>query len=175
LWACKPTIGAALLVAYPNWRSVAAGALFFLVALAVHPAWPREWLANLSAAPHVVSPVRQSIAGPLVLLALWHWRRADARLLVALACVPQTPLLYEAVPLFLLVTTWLEGAVLAALTYAAWFWWQRSAPFASYADAMAASGRAMVWFLYLPLTALILWRGVRDRRAYTARQDHDGG
>jgi hypothetical protein len=44
------------------------------------------------------------------------------------------------------------------LTSVAWFWWQWSGPYTTYADAMAASGRAMVWFLYLPATAAVLRR-----------------
>jgi hypothetical protein len=44
------------------------------------------------------------------------WRRPEARLLAALACIPQTPVLYEVVPLFLLVRTFREAAVLVVLT-----------------------------------------------------------
>lgn len=165
LWICKPTIGAALLVAYPRWKSLVFGVVFALVSVLVRPSWPREWLDALAAAPHIAPLIQQTAFGPLVLLALIRWRRPDARLLVALACVPQTPLLYEAIPLFLIARTYAEAAVLAVLTFVAWAWWQSSGPFASYAAAMAVSGRLMVWCLYLPCTIAVLrrpneWDGV---------------
>jgi hypothetical protein len=158
LWVCKPTIGAALLVAYPRRRTVMAGAVFALATVLLLPSWPREWRAALEAAPHVRPLVVQTLVGPLVLLALLRWRRSDARLLVALACVPQTPLLYETVPLFLIARTYLEGATLAVLTFVAWILWQRAGPFASYGDAMSMSGRFIVWCVYLPCTLMVLRR-----------------
>ena len=55
----------------------------------------------------------------LALLCLLRWRRPEARLVAALACVPQTPMLYEAVPLFLVPRTVFEAATLVVLSFAA--------------------------------------------------------
>ena len=57
--------------------------------------------------------------GPLVLLGLLRWRRPEARLLMALACVPQTLVLYMTVPLFLIPATAGESLTLVALSWAA--------------------------------------------------------
>jgi hypothetical protein len=96
--------------------------------------------------------------GPLILLALLKWRRADARLLVALACVPQTPVLYEVVPLFLLVRTFKEAALLVVLTGVVGALVNRIAQGADYNTWMAINGQWMVWLVYLPCTAIVLRR-----------------
>lgn len=158
LWVCKPTIGAALLVAYPRRSTLIAGLLFLMLSVAVHPSWVQDWLAGLPTASHIGAPIRQTFAGSLVLLALTRWRRAETRLLVALACVPQTPLLYEAVPLFLIPETHWEGAALWALSIVAWLIWHASAGALGFEAALAESGRLMIWWLYLPATAMILRR-----------------
>jgi hypothetical protein len=105
--------------------------------------------------------------GPFILLALVKWRRADARLLAALACVPQTPVLYEVVPLFLLVRTFREATFLTVLMalvvkivqaneHAAHL--SSALTGADYNTWMALNGQWMVWLVYLPCTALVLCR-----------------
>ena len=65
----------------------------------------------------MTAPVTYVTAGgPLILLALLRWRRPEARLLVALGCIPHTTMLYEALPLFLVARRWQEGVLLAALS-----------------------------------------------------------
>jgi hypothetical protein len=94
----------------------------------------------------------------LVLLAALRWRRPEARLLVTLACVPQTPLLYEAVPLFLIPARWSESWLLAALTVAVEIALEVSGPYASYDARMATGGKWMVWLLYVPCAGIVLCR-----------------
>jgi len=96
--------------------------------------------------------------GPLILLALLKWRRADARLLVGLACVPQTPIIYEIVPLFLLVRTFREAVALIVLTGVVGQIVLRVAQGSDYNTWMAINGQWMVWLIYLPCTALVLCR-----------------
>ena len=105
-YAAKPNIGLALFAARPTRAALAwaaAGAIVLGAAsLALRPSWPAEWVAIARSAPHIRALVRHP-AGPLVLLALLRWRRPEARLLVALACVPHSTLFYEALPLLLVV------------------------------------------------------------------------
>jgi len=160
LFACKPSIGLAMLVAYPSRAAVLACGAFTLLTVIVWPWWIQHWLPNLSSATHMSAPVTRW-GGPLILLSLLKWRRSDARLLAALACVPQTPVLYEAVPLFLLVQTFREGTLLIVLmgvmgkiveaTEAA-------ATGGDYNAWMAYNGQWMVWLVYLPCTAMVLRR-----------------
>lgn len=121
LLVAKPTVGAALWVAYPSWRSVATGAVVVGVSVAVWPEWPLRWLESTKGAP-ITRPLALTWLGWLPLAALYRWREGDARLVAALSLVPITPLPYSAVLLFpaakhmrevvaLIVGTWLLIAV----------------------------------------------------------------
>jgi hypothetical protein len=87
-----------------SWRAAAVMLVFAVVSLAVMPSWPREWLAQLPSSPYHFSPLRTPV-GFLTLLALLRWRRPEARLLAVLGVVPQSPFVYEALPLFLIPRT----------------------------------------------------------------------
>jgi hypothetical protein len=157
LLICKPTLGLALWIAYPRARSAMMCAALGTVSVLLRPTWIVSWLQQLKAVPHVAPLISYTFVGPLVLLALTRWRRPEARLLVALACIPLTPALYEAVPLFLLVRSRREGIVLAILTAIAWIGWA-FIPAATYEAGLAWSGKLMIWCLYLPCTAVLLSR-----------------
>ena len=104
LGAVKPNVGLALLGTSLSWRAAAAMVLFAVLSLAAMPSWPREWLAQLPNSPYHFSPLRTPV-GFLTLLALLRWRRPEARLLAVLGVVPQSPFVYEALPLFLIPRT----------------------------------------------------------------------
>lgn len=157
LLAAKPTIGLALFAAYPSRIALYGAAGFGLLTVAIWPYWLPAWLANLHSLTHMITPVTLW-GGPLILLALLKWRRADARLLVALACMPQTPVLYEAVPLFLLVRTLREAVVLLVLTAVMGKIVAGTISPSHYNAWMAANGQWMVWLVYLPCTAMVLLR-----------------
>lgn len=156
LLACKPTLGLAFLIAYPSWRTAFGMASFALVSLIAWPSWPWQWLENLPTATHMSIPIIRP-GGFLILAALARWRDPGARLLVALACIPQTPVLYEAVPLFLLVKTWRDGWILSALTAGQLLTVRLTGPHPDFYSWMDASATAMLWWLYIPCTAMVLW------------------
>lgn len=158
LLACKPSTGLALFAAYPSWPTALGAAAITGVAVAVAPGWPSRWLATLPSAHHMSAPVTYLTAGgPLIMLALMRWRQPEARLLVALACIPHTTLLYEALPLFLIVRRWQEGAALTALS-----WSCMCGPVSpDYLEMMHTMGWRMTALLYLPCALLVLAR--RDR------------
>lgn len=158
LLACKPSLGGALMVAYPSRRSVWGAALFVLVTVVIWPWWIPEWLASLRTAEHIKAPVTR-FGGPLILLALLKWRRPEARLLAVLACAPQTPNVYEAVPLFLIPATWIESSALLVLTGIVYYRVQTAAGL--FPDMMAyldATGQAMLIALYVPCLVMVLLR-----------------
>jgi hypothetical protein len=117
VWAAKPSNGLAFAVAYPDRRAFLAAALLCLVSLAVWPGWIAAWLPGLAGTIHVAPVLRPG--GFLLLLALLRWRRPEARLLAALALIPQTGTLYDTVPLFLIPRTRWQAYGLAALTQVA--------------------------------------------------------
>jgi len=104
LGAAKPNVGLALLGTSLSWRAALAMVLFAVVSLAAMPSWPREWLTQLPNSPYHFSPLRTPV-GFLTLLALLRWRRPEARLLAVLGMVPQSPFVYEALPLFVIPRT----------------------------------------------------------------------
>ena len=156
LLACKPTIGAALWLAYPSRRALIGALVFGLLSLVLFPAWPLKWAEVLPAGTHLRAPATFH-GGPLLLFALLRWRRPEARLLAALSAIPQTPELYEALPLFLIPQTAGQGALLAALCYGVVFARGAGVPNDYLADT-ALTGQWMVWLLYLPCLILVLAR-----------------
>jgi hypothetical protein len=202
LLACKPTIGAALFVAFPTRTAFLSVLLFGVLSLAVYPEWPWRWREVLQDTGHMVAPV-MLWGGPLVLIALLqNVRRAgldtglpqlrggptgllttdrlvsfhdaaaraimpswDARLLVALACVPQTHFYYDAWPLWLIPRTLEQAALLTASSWAMSFVQialtgpDGDASAVAYAAERAAVGQLSVVFVYLPC----LWFVMRQK------------
>jgi len=115
--AAKPSIGVSLFALRPR-RSAVLGALgLALLSLAVLPRWPVEWLAALHSTNHL-PPVLKPW-GWVLLLAALRWRTPEGRLMLALACVPQTTSLYESLPLFLVCRKRSDAYLLAVLSHVA--------------------------------------------------------
>jgi hypothetical protein len=157
LLAAKPSIGLAMLAAYPSRAAIYGAAAFGLLTILIWPFWVPAWLANLPSLTHMIAPVT-CWGGPLILLALLKWRRAEARLLVALACMPQTPVLYEVVPLFLLVRNLREATLLVIVTGVMGKIVVATLSATHYNAWMAGNAQWMVWLVYLPCTAMVLFR-----------------
>jgi hypothetical protein len=115
LGALKPNIGLAMLAYRPSARAALTMLIVSAIALISMPSWPLDWVATVRASPVHYSPLR-TLGGPLLLLALLRWRRAEARLLTAMAVVPSSPIVYEALPLFLVPTTWKQMTALVILS-----------------------------------------------------------
>jgi hypothetical protein len=164
LLACKPTLGLALLTGWPSRQKLLGMAAFTLVSLLAWPSWPGEWFAGLSAGTHLIAPITRP-GGFLILLALARWQLGEARFLVAWACMPQTPFVYEAVPLFLLPKTWAESIGLTALVLVAGIGHRYDAPYATLDLEFQARGMWMLWLLFIPCTLGVLLRpGIRPIR-----------
>jgi len=154
--AAKPNVGVALVASSLSWRAAAAMLAFTLLSLVVMPTWPREWLAQLPNSPYHFSPLRAP-GGFLLLLALLRWRRPEARLVAALAVVPQSPFVYETLPLFLVARSRFEvyalviGSDLALGAYAL-------ADRADVAAFFRTNSLAMLIAMYLPALVLVLRR-----------------
>ena len=155
-YACKPSVALAYWMAYPNVRALIAAAGLTLATLLLWPWWPGEWVAQLATVTHMSAPVMRW-GGPLLLLSALRWRRPEARLLLGLSCIPQTPVVYEAVPLFLIVSTLREGVALSVVMMALGAVLP-GMPTDSYDEWMASSGFWMIWFVYLPCLIMVLRR-----------------
>ena len=115
----KPNVGLASVADDPSAIRILGGGALLLVSLAFQPNWPAEWLANLRSMPPHPSPILLP-GGFLALLALARWRRPEARLLVAMACVPQLMYFADQLPLWLVAKTRRESILLSATSLVAW-------------------------------------------------------
>ena len=93
-----------------------------------------------------------------MLLALITWKRADARLLLALACVPHTTAPYETIPLILIPQTRPQAWSLWTPALVAYVAQWMSGPYASQAAYWASGAEWIVALLYLPCLGMVLCR-----------------
>jgi hypothetical protein len=164
LYAVKPTLGAALFIVRPTWWPVVGGAVLLLVTFLIQPHWLQGWSAALSQVRFAkgqgfpfVAPIAQP-GGVLILTALTRWRRAEARIILALACVPHTILPYETVALFLIPRGSRQVLALVVLSYCVLGVVELGQPYASIGERVDAYGQAITLLLYLPATILVLRR-----------------
>jgi hypothetical protein len=116
--AAKPNLGLAVGLASPSRRLLASalvgGVVLTLVSLILLPSWPRDWISAVSNSNTLVPLMRPG--GFVVLLAALRWRRPEARLILLLACMPQTGSWYEALPLLLVAQTRRECQILSLVS-----------------------------------------------------------
>jgi hypothetical protein len=162
----KPHVGAAMWLARPSWWGVAGVLGFIAIAFAIEPNWVSAWRAALAkgaslgiGSQYPYTPPVLLPGGFLALLAILRWRRPEARLLFALACAPQSLLLYETVPLALIPRGWKESSLYLILSHVAlwYFLAQRPWPDENVTKALT-SGRIYTLLLFVPLTLMILRR-----------------
>jgi hypothetical protein len=156
----KPNVGLAALTTLTRPRLVIAlsgCALMALASFIVRPGWLAEWREAIAVSPHIVAPVLLP-GGVVMLLAALRWRRPEARLLLAMVCVPHTPSLYDLLLLFFACRTLRETLVLSLLTHAL-FWsvvaFVSKATFDTYALGL---GKLAVFVVYAPVLVMVLRR-----------------
>lgn len=161
LAVAKPNLGAAM-AAYASSRRVfvtmiAGGVLLVAASILMLPTWPREWWDNVRSAPHFIAPVVRP-AGFLLLAVLARWRRPEARLLAALACVPQTPTFYDHVLVFVVARSAREALVLVVLTFVVYFAVAFAAPFDTFQQWGNFVANATMALIYAPAVIMVLRR-----------------
>jgi hypothetical protein len=170
---CKPNIGLALFTAFPNVRAAASAASLVALSIALWPGWISSWRSALQHAPNSLILVTLP-GGFLLLTAALKWRRPEARLLLALACIPQTTLAYEALPLFLIVNSWTEAAVLWGGTAVALLGHSHSGPYASQLAWVRGSGMWLLYCAYFPCLVAVMRRpNVPADRRYSGSEESD--
>jgi hypothetical protein len=162
LLLAKPNVGAALAMMLERRRATAVaagiGVGFVALTVAIMPGWLTDWRAALATGVHFVPPLLLPL-GFLVLPVLVKWRRPEARLLVALACVPQTLYPHAALALFLVPRGRAEMTALAILSFVPLALAYYTAPTTgTMAEQTRLIGVAMVACLYLPCVIMVLRR-----------------
>ncbi|MFN8580508.1 MAG: hypothetical protein U0163_05945 [Gemmatimonadaceae bacterium] len=154
----KPNVGAAALAALDRRGlliALAGCALLGVLSVAVRPDWIGHWREAIATSPHILSTVLLP-GGFLLALAALRWRRPDARLLLALACVPHTPSLYDVLLLFFVCQTTREALVLALLTHSLYWGIVFFGSFPTFDLYAAGLGKAAVWLVYVPALVMVL-------------------
>jgi hypothetical protein len=156
----KPQIGIGALSYKPNRVAIVGTIAFIALTLAVNPAWPKEWIAILpQRVANVYRPPVTVMGGPLLLLALFRWRRADARLLLVMSLVPQNMLFYDQLLLWLIPRTRNELMILGTLSLVAPL--VASIGMATSPDIAEVNRRyapAILWLIYVPCLIMVLRR-----------------
>ena len=176
----SPLLTAALLapslgwvgVAKPNWAiaifasathlrtwvaMLAGGAILTVVALIAQPTWIGTWWSIVQTATHFRTPIFLPL-GFLMLAAALRWKRPEARLLIAIACLPQTPGFYDALMLFTIPRTVRESLLLVVASYVVFFAMAYRGPWPTDAAWMGDIARFTLWFMYLPCVVMVLRR-----------------
>lgn len=160
--ACgKPNFGVPLLAGARDARSwiwlVVSATVLLAASFLWRASWMTEWLQNVRVAPHFIPPIARR-GGFLLLLALLRWKRPEARWLFALALIPQAPSFYDQLLLVAVCTRWWETALLSLCTYVLFFFVGANLPQPDYLAWGRLVGDATVWFCFLPMLALLLFR-----------------
>ncbi len=170
IYAGKPTTGAAFWVGWPTRTAVAAGLVLLAASIALRPDWPLRWTHMLGhtlwagaiwgdrpVSDYYLAPVART-AGFLLPLAWLKWRRPEARLLGALALIPQSLLWYEMLPLVSLVPQRTrERLAFAVGTWVVAVGTSRGR-LPTWHAVVASQATLLVLCIYLPSLALVLTR-----------------
>jgi hypothetical protein len=160
--ACKPTLGFAAFLYRPRWSYIVSALILVAAAIAIMPSWPWRWLDIIQR--RTTSSYHTPLLAPggvLLVLAALRWRRPDARLLLGMACVPQSMFAYDQLPLGLIAETRKQALIFSLWSYLG-IWGSRFVSAGPIADTKADTLRylavVITWTYYLPLLVVVLRR-----------------
>ena len=160
VFAAKPNLGLAAWVYRPNLRAVLLSIALVVLSFVVAPTWPIDWLHNISSRPEKLSPIR-TLAGPLLLIGAIRWRRPEARLFLAMVCVPQALFFYDQLALGLIPRTLRQSLILSLASFALLLtWFNRLGPGELYVQKAIPYATA----LYFVALVILLWPDVTAAR-----------
>ncbi len=152
-FAAKPNLGLAAWLYRPNIRAIVAGVIIVAISLAILPSWPLDWYHNISSRPEKFIPIKTAF-GPLLLLAAVRWKRREARLLLAMACVPQALFFYDQVILGLIPRTFRQSLIFSLATFGLLLtWFRRLGP----GDLYVQKAIPYALAIYFVALVMVLW------------------
>lgn len=157
----KPNLGLPVFLARPSWRAAALCSAMLILPTVFAPSWVSGWLQNVStdmgrSTPHPAPVTLFFGAGAVLLLAALRWRRPEARLFLALACLPQLPYWADQLPLMLIAQTRREVLGMLLVTLIGFSGWLAVAP--GTGDFVDTIRPVAVLCTYLPALLVILRR-----------------
>lgn len=162
----KPNLGVAAFAYRPSPTTIAGGILLLAASLVLVPRWPLEWLRVVRANAGIYHAPVAATAGFLLPLALLRWRRPEARLLLAMACLPQLLFFYDQLLLWLIPRTWKEFAFLSGTSLIAWLaWLGELRPGVGANQFIVAAEPYVMYGIYLPALLIVLFGARQPVRA----------
>jgi hypothetical protein len=160
LIVAKPNLALGLFAYRPKRLTVIFGITFVAVSLIIMPHWPIEWwrAVRVRTESNYTPPILLFGGFPL-LAALLKWRRPEARLLIAMALMPQSHVFYDQLPLILVPKNRNESMLLVItgfIGYAAST--LLMPPDASPSIAARFYSPAIIFGMYLPCLVMVLRR-----------------
>jgi hypothetical protein len=171
LLVCKPTIGAALFLYRPSWTAAVGGAALLLISFLFVPSWLGDWLQATRGMPVHDPPFLRSW-GWLPLVALLRWRKPEARLVAAMALVPQNLYFYDQLVLWLVPWNALTTIALTASSWVAWALTARTCTDSAYCGADAEPW--IIALVYVPAVILAFLRPAGPGTGRQAEASHEG-
>jgi hypothetical protein len=159
--AAKPNVGLAMLAGVRTRRHaiilLAGGAAVLIISLAFDPHWPWKWREALAASSHF-HPLIMRPGGVVMLAALLCWRDPDARLLLALALIPQTGYFYETLPACVVAKSRRDATLIALATYGATLTGGVVPSPHGFQESAWVYGTVSLWLGLVPALLLVLYR-----------------
>lgn len=152
LAAAKPTIGLAAWVYQPSRRGIIGGLVLVAIAFLVLPGWLGDWREVVGSTGKYRGPAT-TLLGCFLLLGLARWRRREGRLFVAMSLIPQLPVFYDALILWLIPSTLWRSLALSAASWVGYLAWY---PHHTSPQQNEIAFPWLVFTIYLPALILLL-------------------
>jgi hypothetical protein len=159
--AAKPTVGLAAWLYKPSIRGIVGGVVLVAIAFLVQPGWVSEWLAAAGSTNKYRGPAT-TLLGCFLLLGLLRWRRREGRLFVAMSLMPQLPVFYDSVILWLIPSTVWRSLFLSAVSWIGYVAWL---PHQASPNQNEIAFPWLVFTMYAPALLLLLMLPPREAEA----------
>ena len=161
LAAAKPTVGLAAWIYNPSRRGIIGGLILVAIAFLVLPSWLGDWLDVASGMNKYRGPAT-TLLGAFLLLGLLRWRRREGRLFVAMSLIPQLPVFYDSLILWLIPSTLWRSVAFSAVSWVGYLAWY------PHHTSPAQNEIAFPWLvftIYAPALVLLLLLPSREPQA----------
>ncbi|HZQ96488.1 MAG TPA: hypothetical protein VFA67_15875 [Candidatus Sulfotelmatobacter sp.] len=152
----KPQVGLPVFLTRFSRRGLWACLAVAVASLIVMPSWPLEWWKQAGNYQHFFPLM--VLPGPILLAAMLRYRDRDAQLLLLSALMPQR-WFFDSFTLWLIPKSRREIVWTAFFSWGAGIWRWSHIP-----HTFTQVGRWTVIFLYLPMLAVVLLRGIARRK-----------